>query len=114
MRDVRTVLKDTFAELGRRTTNSTQHLGLADSATSFVELPNRSVTSSSVASQSEALLLSVVVANLLLLALSGTLAEDDTIIVHDAPPIVAKLLSRHASAARVKQIYTAASRVDVE
>ena len=101
LRVVRTGFGNAFVVLGRCSTNGTQYLGLADSAVWLVELPQSGVVSSLVTPQSEVLLLSVVVANLLLPALTGTLAEDDTVIVHKAPPIVATLLSRHAGAVEI-------------
>lgn len=114
LRAVRTVFGDAFLVLGNCSTNGTQYLGLADSAASLVEMPQRSLIPTSVEPQAEALFLSMIAANLLLPALTETLAEGDTLVVHDAPPLVATLLSRHADASGIKLIYTTASRAEAE
>lgn len=114
LRAVRTVFGDAFVVLGNCSRNGTQYLGLADSAASLVEMSRSSLVPSSVTPQSEALFLSAVTTNLLLPVLTGTLAEDDTLVVHNAPPLAATLLSRHAKAAGIKLIYTTSSRAEAE
>lgn len=114
LRAVSTVFRDAFVVLGHCSTSGTQYLGLADSAASLVQLPQSSLIPTSVTPQSEALFLTLVAANLLLPVLTRSLAEDDTLVVHNAPQLVATLLSRHANAAGIKLVHTTASRAEAE
>ncbi|KAL9039293.1 MAG: hypothetical protein Q9214_004936 [Letrouitia sp. 1 TL-2023] len=95
-------------------TSGTQCLGLADSAASLVEVPQSNLIASSVIPQSEALFLTLITANFLVPVLMGNLAEDDTLVVHNASQLMATLLSRHARAAGVKLVYTTESQAKAE
>lgn len=114
LRAVRTAFGDAFVVLGTCTKSGTQYLGLTDSAVSLIEILESNLMPCSVTPQSEALFLNLVTAALLLPVLMTNLAEDDTVVIHGAPPLMATLLSRHANAAGIKLIYTTASRAEAE
>lgn len=114
LRAVRTAFGDAFVVLGTCTRSGTQYLGLTDSAVSLIEILESNLMPCSVTPQSEALFLNLVTAALLLPVLMANLVEDDTVVIHGAPPLMATLLSRHANATGIKLIYTTASQAEAE
>jgi hybrid polyketide synthase/nonribosomal peptide synthetase ACE1 len=114
LRAIRTVFGDAFVVLGNCAISGAQYLGLTDSPISLVEIPPSSLIPSSVAPQSEALFLSLLAANLLLPVITAGLAEEDSLLIHEAPALMATILGRHAKLAAIKLIYTTASRTEAK
>lgn len=110
LRAVKTVFGNAFIVLGSCNKTDTQFLGLSDSATSLADIPQSNLIPCTIAPESEALLVTLVVANLLVPVLTETLARNDTLVVHNAPLAVATILSRHATFAGIKLVYTTESR----
>ncbi|RYP73786.1 hypothetical protein DL770_007712 [Monosporascus sp. CRB-9-2] len=107
---IKTALGDAFLVLGSCTTTGTQYLGLWDSVASLVEIPQSSLVPCSIPLESAALFLTLVAAHLLLPALTGTLVEGDTLVVHNAPASVVALLSHHVKSAGINLICTTSSK----
>ncbi|KAI9927011.1 hypothetical protein MW887_003392 [Aspergillus wentii] len=111
---VKSVLGDAFVVLGTCSKKGTQYIGLADSASSLVEMPQSSLVPCSVAPQSEGLFLNLVTANLLLPVLTASLADKDTLVVHNAPQLMANSLVRYADTAGIRLTLTTSSKAEAE
>ncbi|KAK3988255.1 hypothetical protein QBC44DRAFT_398459 [Cladorrhinum sp. PSN332] len=110
LRAIKTAGFDAFLVLGTCTKTGTQYLGLSDSVTSIVEIPQNRLIPCSVSKESAALFLAIVAAQLLLPVISTSLQQGDTVIVHNAPASVAKALSQHVESSGIKPIYTTSSK----
>ncbi|KAK4180644.1 hypothetical protein QBC36DRAFT_297446 [Triangularia setosa] len=114
LRAIKTAGFDAFLVLGACTKTGNQYLGLCDSVTSLVEMPQDRLIPCSVSTESAALFLTIVAAQLVLPAITSSLREGDTLIVHNAPASVAKVLSQHSQSSDIKTIYTTSSKAVAE
>ncbi|EFQ32290.1 beta-ketoacyl synthase domain-containing protein [Colletotrichum graminicola M1.001] len=107
---IKTDLGDAFLVLGSCATNGTQYLGLWDSVASVVNIPQSSLVSCSVPLESAPLFLTAVATHLLMPALTGSLVEGDTLLVHNAPGSVTALLRSRLNSAGIKLLCTTSSK----
>lgn len=110
LRAVRTVFGDAFVVLGSSTKNGARFLGLSDSVGSLADMPRSSMVPCAVEPQSDALLVALIAANLILPVLTESLAAGDVVVVHNAPLPIATLLDRHAALAEIRLVFTTESR----
>jgi hybrid polyketide synthase/nonribosomal peptide synthetase ACE1 len=104
---------DAFLVIGTCIKTGIQYLGLCDSihVTSLVEMPqNRVIPLTQVSTESASLFLALVAAHLVLPAMTASLRQGDTLVVHNAPASLAHVLSQHAKSSRIKTIYTTSSK----
>ncbi|KAH7019596.1 beta-ketoacyl synthase domain-containing protein [Ilyonectria destructans] len=113
-RAIKTTAGDAFVVLGNCTSTGAQHLGLTQFPASLVDISKAALIPCSVPSQSEAIFVGLVAANLLSPVLTDGLGRGDTLLVNDAPPMVATLLTRQASPQGIRLVYTSFSRKEAK
>ncbi|KAK0379659.1 beta-ketoacyl synthase domain-containing protein [Colletotrichum limetticola] len=101
---------DAFLVLGSCATSGTRYVGLSESVASVVNISKKCLVACPVAPESAAVFLADVAAQLLMPALAGSLTEGETLLAHNVPQAVVKLLSRHAKLAGINLAFTTSSR----
>lgn len=107
---VRGSISAMFIALGTSEATGDRYLGLVDSVSSVMEIPQDQLVSCSVTAEREALFLALTIMHMSLPVLIGDLGLDDTLVVHGAPPIAAELLRRHGSSAGIHLVFTTVSK----
>lgn len=114
LRALRTQYGDLFVVLGVCESSGAQFVGFSNSVASRMRVPLNALVPCSVPPQLRAVFLLIVMTNFLMPSFERGLAENDTLLIHNAPLTVAHLISQHASAAGIKVAYTATSIGDAK
>ncbi|KAK7460255.1 beta-ketoacyl synthase domain-containing protein [Colletotrichum acutatum] len=107
---IKTEVGDAFLVLGSCGTSGTQYVGLSESVASAVSISKENLVACSVAPESAGMFLADVAAQLLMPALADTLGEGDTLLAHNAPGAVMKLLSSRTKVVGINLVCTTSSR----
>ena len=91
-----------------------QYLGLTNSVSSIMEMSRSHLIACPTDIHFKAMFITLAIVKMLLQILVADLVEYDTVIVHGAPPIAAKLLSRHLNSMRAHLVFTTTSREEAE
>ncbi|KAF4124349.1 Acyl transferase domain in polyketide synthase (PKS) enzyme [Geosmithia morbida] len=107
---IKTDIGDAFLILGSCSSTGAQYLGLCESVASVIDIPRENLVSCSVDPKSAVAFLADVAAHLLLPTLTSSLTEGDTLLIHDAPESVMRLLGSRFRSAAIRLVCTTSSR----
>ncbi|KAK1676294.1 beta-ketoacyl synthase domain-containing protein [Colletotrichum godetiae] len=107
---IKTDVGDAFLVLGSCAKTGTQYVGLSESVASVVSISKDSLVTCSVAPESAAVFLSDVAAHLLMPGLMAALGKGDTLLAHNAPEAVVKLLGSRTKGADINLVCTSSSK----
>nr|XP_036580489.1 beta-ketoacyl synthase domain-containing protein [Colletotrichum truncatum]KAF6788401.1 beta-ketoacyl synthase domain-containing protein [Colletotrichum truncatum] len=109
---IKTPFGNAFVVLGTGVSDGAQYVGLVKSLASIADAAVSIPFSPS--SHLGVDYIAMVTSHILLPLIMDSLGNDDTLVVHSAPVVLAELLTQHANSAGIKLVFTTASETEAE
>ena len=110
LRAVKSPIGHMFVALGKSTSDDKQYVAISGSAASLLRLPKSHVIAVLVPPGSEALFIALMAVHLLVATVISAITQAETLLLHNAPPIVMAALTRQIHTTAIHVVYTTSSR----